>query len=200
MAHFLEMDEVLRLLAEARKHSVKAWLMCALAFVYQMRAHEIVGGSATWKNKKTGEKRRVHYPGLKPANIVGKSLLVKRLKGSNPVDAELLEHENPLLNIRKPLFDLCAQTPGNQRLFPVTARTFQRWIKQFGEAAGLPKQACHPHTMKSSSIDYLREKMPLEELQLVSGHKNLNSLRSYMNPRKSVAAKKAREAFKALAV
>ena len=199
MAHFLEPDEVLRLLAEARKHSVEAWLMCYLAFRYHMRAHEVVGGWCSWKNKKTKEKKRVNYPGLKPANVVGDRLQVNRLKGSNRIDSELEEHENPLLNVRQAMFDLCRKTPENSKLFPVTARTFQRWIKQFGVAAGLPARACHPHTMKSSGIDYLREIMPLEELQLETGHKNLNSLRSYINPKKSVAAKKARAAFRSLA-
>jgi hypothetical protein len=188
------------LLEEAKKHSVEAWLMCYLAFRFHMRAHEVVGGWCSWKNKKTGEKRRVCYPGLTAANVVGNRFQVKRLKGSNPIDGELDEHENPLLNVRQAIFDLCARKFGNQKLFPVTARTFQRWIKAFGVAAGLPARACHPHTMKSSGIDYLREKMSLEELQLESGHKNLNSLKSYMNPKKSVAAKKARSAFAALAV
>ncbi len=190
----------MKLLAEAHKHSVEAWLMCYIAFRYHMRAHEIVGGWCSWKHKKTKEIRRVHYPGMKPGNVVGNRLQVKRLKGSYPLDGELEEHENPLLNVRQAMFDLCAKTPNNQRLFPVTARTFQRWIKQFGVAAGLPARACHPHTMKGSGIDYLRETMPLEELQLETGHKNLNSLRAYMNPKKSVAAKKAREAFRAIAV
>jgi integrase len=200
MPHFLEPEEILRLLQEARKHSVEAWLMCYLAFRFHMRAHEVVGGLCGWKNKKTGEKKRVHYPGLTAANVVGNRFQVKRLKGSNPIDGELDEHENSLLNVRQAMFDLCAKRLGNQKLFPVTARTFQRWIKSFGIAAGLPARACHPHTMKSSGIDYLTDKMSLPELQLESGHKNLNSLRSYINPKKSVSATKARLAFSSLAV
>lgn len=198
MAHFLEVDEVLKLLAEATRHSVAGWLMAALAFIYGLRAHEIVGGSITYKLKKTGKKVTKHYPGLRSSNVVGNVLTIRRLKKSNPVEAELLEHKNPLLNVRQAMIDKCLKTPPNQRLFPVTARTFQRWIKRFGEAAGLPKAACHPHTMKASVIDYLRESMPLEELVLFSGHRNLNSLRSYVNPKKSVAAGKVRVALERL--
>ncbi len=200
MAHFLEVEDVLKLLAEARKHSEAGWLMAALAFLYGLRAHEVVGGAIAWKSKKTGEKHTATFPGLRPSNVIGTTLKIKRLKKSNPVEAELLEHENPLLNVRQAMFDLCLKTPQNQKLFPVTARTFQRWIKQFGEAAGLPAAACHPHTMKASVIDYLRETMPLEELMLFSGHKNLNSLRSYVNPKKSVAAGKVRSAFESISV
>ncbi len=200
MAHFLEVEDVLKILAEARKHSVVAWLMVALAFIYGLRAHEIVGGSITYKQKKTRQKVTKRYPGLRPSNVVGTVLTIKRLKKSNAVEAELLEHQNPLLNVRQAMFDLCLKTRPNQTLFPVTARTFQRWVKQFGEAAGLPKVVCHPHTMKASVIDYLRETMPLEELMLFSGHKNLNSLRSYVNPKKSVAAGKVRSALGAISV
>lgn len=198
MAHFLDPDDVLKLLTEALKHSVEAWLMCYLAYRFHMRAHEVVGGWCSWKNKKTGKKTRVYYPGLTAANVVGDRFQVRRLKGSNPIDSELEEHENPLLNARQAMFELCRKRPGNQRLFPVTARTFQRWIKQFGIAAGLPAGACHPHTMKSSGIDYLSETMPLNQLREESGHKNLNSMAAYLNPRKSVAAQKARAAFASL--
>lgn len=200
MPHFLEIGDVLKLLAEAKKESERGWLMAALAFIYGLRAHEVVGGEIAWKSKKTGEKYSARFPGLKPANVVGATLKIKRLKGSNPVEAELIEHENPLLNVRQAMFDLCARTGSNQRLFPVTARTFQRWMHRWGAAAGLPEIACHPHTMKSSVIDYLRPNLPLEELQVFSGHKNLNSLRSYMNPKKSVVAGKVRAALASIPV
>jgi hypothetical protein len=196
VAHFLEPNEVEKLLVEAEKHSVEAWLMCYLAYRFHMRAHEVVGGSITYKRKKTGVKVTLHYKGLTAANVVGDRLQVNRLKKSNPIDGDLSEHEK----VRQAMFDLCARTPENQRLFPWTARTFQRWIKQFGVAAGLPARACHPHTMKSSGIDYLSDKMPLPELQLESGHKNLNSLRPYLNPKKSASAQKARAAFQSLSV
>lgn len=186
---------MLKILAEAMKHSVEAWLMCYLAFRFHMRAHEVVGGWCSWKNKKTKEKKRVYYPGLTAANVVGNRFKVTRLKGSNPIDGELDEHENPLLNVRQAMLNLCSKRQGNQKLFPVTARTFQRWIKRFGVDAGLPAVACHPHTMKSSGIDYLRDFMDLEALQNESGHKDLNSLKPYLNPKRSASAQKARTAF-----
>jgi len=196
MPDFLELAEVEKLLEKAKEHSIEAWLMCYLAFRFHMRAHEVVGGSQTWKNKKTGKKTRVHYPGLTTANVVGDRFKVNRLKKSNPIDGDLSEHEN----VRQAMFALCARTRENQRLFPRTARTFQRWIKQFGVAAGLPAAACHPHTMKSSGIDYLRDYMDLEALGNESGHKDLNSLKPYLNPKRSASAQKARAAFTALKV
>ena len=195
MGHFLRIEQVELLLAEAKKADERHWLMLLVPFLHALRAHEVVGGSVTWKSKKTGEKKTAHYRGLTPANVVGTVLKLKRLKRSKPVEQELFESKNPLFNERDALIDLCRKTPRNQRLFPVTARTFQRIVHRYGELAGLPKLYCHPHMLKGSGLDYLREKMPLEELQEHSGHQSLDSLREYLNPNKAAAAEKARAAF-----
>jgi integrase len=198
MAHFLEFSDVLKVLAEAKKESELDWLMMWLTVRFALRAHEVVGGRQTWKNKKTGEKVVAHYPGLRASNVIGTKLVLKRLKNSNPVEDEIDEHENPLLNGRKALLELVKKTPPNQRLFPMSARTYQRRMHLYGERAGLPKLFCHPHTLKSSIIDHLRPNLSLEELQIFSGHKSLNSLRTYMNPKKSVVDAKVRRVLGSL--
>ncbi len=180
MPHVLEIGQILKLLAAARKHSERGWLLTAVTFIHALRASEAVG--------------------LTPANVVGGKLIAKRLKHSNPVEDDLLVHENPLLNERQALVDLCLKTPRNLKLFPITARTFQRWIHRFGDEAGLPELYCHPHTLKHSILDYLREKMPLEELQDRSGHKSLDSLRVYLHPKKAVVDGKVRAALGSISV
>ena len=180
MAHVLEIEQILALLTAAKKHSEQAWLLTTVTFIHALRASEAVGLTAD--------------------NVIGEKLVVKRLKNSNPVEDDLLVHANSLLNERDALFDLCLKTPPNQRLFPITRRTFQRWIHRFGEEAGLPELYCHPHTLKHSILDYLREKMPLEELQDRSGHKSLDSLRVYLHPKKTVVDQKIREALGSIAL
>lgn len=180
MPHVLEIVDILKLLEAAKRHSERGWLLTAVTFIHALRASEAVA--------------------LTPANVIGEKLCVKRLKNSNPVEDELLAHENPLLNERQGLIDLCRLTPPNQRLFPISSRTFQRWIHVFGEEAGLPKLYCHPHTLKHSILDYLREKMPLEELQDRSGHKSLDSLRIYLHPKKAVVDEKVRSALSSIAL
>ena len=178
MPHIFEIEQVLKLLAEARKQSQRDWLLICVAFVHALRSSEAVG--------------------LKASNIVGTKLVVKRLKHSNPVEDELWQDENPLLDERQALIDLCRKTRPNQRLFPITSRTFQRWVHRWGARAGLPELYCHPHTLKHSILDYLREKMPLEELQDRSGHKSLDSLRVYMHPKKAVVDQRVSVALKAI--
>jgi integrase len=195
MPHFLQISDIEKLLAAAKRRNEKHWLMILVPFLHALRAHEVVGGTASWKNKITGEKTTQHYRGLMPENIAGIRLVLPRLKNSNPVDEELFESENLLFNERQPLIDLALKTPRNQRLFPVTARTFQRIVHRYGELAGLPDLFCHTHMLKGSGLDYLREKMSLEELQHHSGHKSLDALRVYLNPSKVAADRKARAAF-----
>jgi len=186
MPHSFEMDGVLALLKTAKERNERDWLMILVAFLHALRAHEVVGGSVTWKNKKTNEKKTAHYPGLSASNVIGTKLVLKRLKNSNPVEDELVEHQNPLLNERESLFALCRSTPGKQKLFPITARTFQRKMHLYGELAGLPELYCHPHTLKHSILTHLLQTMDLKEIQDRSGHKSLDSLSFYLHPKKAV--------------
>jgi integrase len=195
VGHFLAITDVEKLLAAAKSRNHLHWLMLLVPFLHALRRLEVVGGSESWKNKKTGEKVTATHPGILAKNIVGTKLVLKRLKGSRPVEEELFESANPLFNERQPLIDLALKTPKNQKLFPVSPRTFQRIVHRYGELAGLPELFCHPHMLKGSGLDYLRGKMALEELQHHSGHRSLDSLREYLNPVKAIAEQKTREAF-----
>jgi integrase len=198
--HVLESDQILRLLKAAKESSERDWLMICVAFLHALRAHEVVGGLAQWKDKKTKEKKRAHYPGLKPSNVIGTKLVVKRLKNSNPVEDELVEHENPLLNERRALLDLCRSLTRNQKLFPISARTFQRRMHLYGKRAGLPELYCHPHTLKHSVLTHLLGTMDLKEIQDRSGHKSLDSLSIYLHPKKAAVEAKVSRALQGLGV
>lgn len=178
MPHHFEIEQILKLLAEARKESERDWLMILVTFVHALRASETVG--------------------LKAENVVGSKLVVKRLKKSRPVEDELLVHRNPLLNERDTVLALCRNTPPKQRLFPISSRTFQRRMHTYGEAAGLPELYCHPHTLKHSVLTYLAQTMDVEQLQDRSGHVELGSLGIYLHPKKAVTEKLVSEAFAAI--
>ena len=178
LPHTLKIEQILQLLHEARKDGEREWLLILVAFLHALRASEAVG--------------------IRPVNIVGGKLVMKRKKGSHPVNDELLEHANPLLNERDALVELALKTPANSKLFPISTRTFQRWIHRYGERAGLPELFCHPHTLKHSILDYLRQNMSLVELQDRSGHKSLDSLRVYLHPEKDVTDRLVADALHAI--
>jgi len=175
LPHTFEIEEVLRLLAAAKQESEADWLLILITFVHALRSSEAVG--------------------LRPSNVTANKLVLERKKHSNPVNDELHADKNPLLNERQALLDLCLKTPGNQRLFPISTRTFQRRMHLYGERAGLAELFSHPHTLKHSILTYLRETMDLDELQDRSGHKSLDSLRVYLSPKKTVTDRQVREAL-----
>ena len=178
MPHHFEIEQILKLLGEARKESERDWLLLCVTFVHALRASEAVA--------------------LTASNVVGTKLVAKRLKKSRPVEDELLAHKNPLLNERRALLDLCRNTRPNQRLFPMSSRTFQRRMHTYGEAAGLPELYCHPHTLKHSVLTYLAQTMDVEQLQDRSGHVELGSLGIYLHPKKAVTERLVSEAFAAI--
>jgi integrase len=183
--HVFEFEQVMRLFRAMKEESETDWLMAVVAFNHCLRPREVVGGECVRTDRKTGKITRWQHPGITTQSIVGIRISLKRTKGSEPVDDELLESVNPLLNERQAVLELCLKTPRNQKLFPMTVRTFQRRMNYYGKLAGLPEKWAHPHTLKHSIIDHLRlSGMRLEELQDRSGHKSLDSLRVYMHPKK----------------
>lgn len=160
MPHQFSIEQVLRLLKAAKEQDESHWLAMAVAFNHALRASEVVS--------------------IRPVNIADGKLVMNRRKGSDLVDDELIEHANPLISERKPLLNLLERTRFNSKLFPVTTRTFQRWVHAAGEAAGLPELLSHPHTLKHSILFFLRRNgMSTDQLQPRSGHKDLNSLDVY---------------------
>ena len=174
MAHILEFEQILALLEAAMNEDPDDWLLLATTFIHALRASEAVA--------------------ITRDNVKGTRLVLKRCKGSRPVDDELLESKIAVLNERAPMIALAGETPGKQRLFPISTRTFQRRVHHYGAKAGLPEMWCHPHTLKHSILDHLRlTGMDLVELQDRSGHLSLDSLRVYLHPKKVVTDRMVNE-------
>jgi integrase len=162
--------QILQLLDVAREKNEADWLLLAVTFRYALRAHEAVG--------------------LRGDNVVGEHLVVRRGKRSKPVREPLWKHENPLLDVRQPMIDLALKKGKNQKLFPISTRTFQRRVHTYGALAGLPELLSHPHTLKHSLLTHLDANgMSTREIMDISGHKSLRSLEQYLhaNPATSQA-------------
>lgn len=160
MAHRLTIEQILRLLAAAKQMGHLQWLSMAVAFNHGLRASEVVA--------------------ITPSCVADGKLVMARCKGSNEVCDDLVEHANPLIDEREAVIDLASKRHSNQKLFPITTRTFQRWVHAAGERAGLPKLLCHPHTLKHSVLQFLRRNgLDVDQLQPRSGHKSVDSLDVY---------------------
>ena len=160
MPHQLSIQEILRLLQAAKEQDELHWLAMVVAFNHALRASELVA--------------------IKPSYLKDGKLVMRRRKKSNEVLDDLVEHPNPLINEKKPLLEFAEKIKFNQPLFPITTRTFQRWVHAAGELAELPELLCHPHTLKHSILFFLRRNgMAIDQLQPFSGHKEVSSLNVY---------------------
>lgn len=152
----LSKAELLALLAAARAHSERDFLMILMSYAHGLRASEVVA--------------------IAKDDIKEGHLLVRRLKGSNATNQSLHKDANPLLNEREALLDFTRNIHGNQKLFPLTRRQFGRIVARHAEAAGLPENKRHPHMLKHTMGAEIYEKS--KDLRLVRmrlGHKRESS-------------------------
>ncbi len=148
--------ELLSLLAAARAHSERDFLMILVAYCHGLRASEVV--SIVRDDIKDGR------------------LEVRRLKGSEHTEQSLHQDQNPLLNERQALFDFASNFEGNQKLFPLTRRQFGRIVSRHAITVGLPEHKRHPHMLKHTMGAEIYEKT--KDLRLVRmrlGHKRESS-------------------------
>jgi len=160
MPHRLTIEQILRLLKAAKEQGELHWLAMAVGFNHGLRAGEVIA--------------------IRPSCVADGKLVMKRQKGSDDVNDDLVVHGNPLISERDAVLELALKTRFNQRLFPITTRTFQRWVHSAGRSAGLPELLCHPHVLKHSVLRFLRRNgLDTDQLRSRSGHKSVDSLNIY---------------------
>lgn len=156
----LNREQLLSLLATARAHSYRDFVMILVAFCHGLRASEVVA--------------------LTPDNFSGGYLTVKRLKGSNKTTQSLVEHADPLLNEKKAVLEFLLIPRKFKRLFPITRNRFWQIIQRYGELAGIPKHLRHPHVLKHSIAMQTIEKAGIENVRQHLGHKVISSTGEYL--------------------
>jgi len=166
------------LLAAARKHSERDWLMILVAFSHGLRATEVCGG---WVEKTVNKKKtRRFHPGVRPEDIRDGFLTVERLKGSLRTTQALVSDPDPLLSEREPLIDLALKTPRNQRLFKASRITFWRAVQRHAKTAKIPAHLAHPHVLKHSIAMQTIEEAGIENVRQYLGHKSISSTGAYL--------------------
>lgn len=149
--------------------------MILVAFAHGLRASEVVG--------------------LRRKDIQDGFLTVQRLKGSLKTTQALLEHKNPLLNERQALLDYAANFHANQRLFAVCRSQFWRIVQKHGQAAGIPKHLCHPHTAKHTIAMQTIHTAGIENVRQHLGHKSMSSTGEYLKVGDADAGRAIRKAL-----
>jgi type 1 fimbriae regulatory protein FimB len=169
---FLEPSEVLSVLRTAKAKGSREWAMILLAYKHGLRASEVCNLRLDDLDMKNG------------------SVVVERLKGSLRTTQALTEHRGePLLNELKALREWLRQRidDGSDYLFTsqkggrLDRTQFFRLFKATANAAGVPAEKQHPHTLKHSIASHLvsaNVNLALVKQQL--GHKSINSTLRYV--------------------
>lgn len=156
----LSKPQLFALLGAAKAYRERDWLMIVIAFNHGLRASEVVG--------------------LTRDSITDGFLTVQRLKGSLKTTQELIEHPDPLLNERQPLFDYTAHMHADERLFKIGRQQFFNIVRKHGKRAGIPEHLCHPHILKHSIAMQTIAKAGIENVRQHLGHKSIASTGEYL--------------------
>ena len=176
----LTWDELRAVLKAAKDVRERDWLMILVGFWHGLRASEVVH--------------------LTRDNFADGYITVQRLKGSKKTTHPLVEHADPVLNEAKPLFEYALNTPGNQRLFPVTRQHFWRLFQRYAEGAGIPEHQRHPHCLKHTIAKQMIDGAGIANTRQYIGHESMSSTGEYLEVSDDEAARAMRAAVGAPAV
>lgn len=162
-AGFFTMDQMLAVLAEARRHSERDFLMLLVAYQHACRASEVCK--------------------LRTTDVSAGYLCIERLKGSRTTTQLLVSDDNPLLDEKTALEAWVKTVPVGEKLFPITREHFWYCFKRHARNAGLPAHLTRLHNAKHSIAHHLLDAgVTLPELQKFTGHVSLGSLGRYLEP------------------
>jgi integrase len=156
----LTRDEILELLAEAKRHSNRDWLMILVSFMHGLRASEITR--------------------LTPRHLAGGFLTIQRLKGSLKTTHPLVTDENELVNERAAIEEFKFGMHLGERLFPICRQTFWRAIQRYAKAVDLPPHKRNTKMLKHSIAMQTIRLAGIENVRAYLGHKSLASTGAYL--------------------
>ncbi len=155
----LEMNEMLAVLAEARKTSIRNWAVCLFAFRFALRASELST--------------------LKLSDVEGVYCDVQRLKGSDHTRQQIVSDPNPLLDVKACLAAWLREREDTGSMFLFTSRlgsgmTRRALYNIFEDAAfhaGIEAGRRNIHISKHSLAVNLRKRgVPVDIVQKALGH------------------------------
>jgi integrase len=157
----LSWEQLKRLLAVAKDHSPRNWMLLLIIFWHGLRVSEALA--------------------LTPRNLRDGHLRIQRLKGSLRTDQPLISHKNPLLDEKAAILAYVAALRPDEKLFDISRQNVDLIMKQYCGDAGIRGALAHAHVLKHSlAMAMLGEGVPLPMLQKRLGHKSLASTGMYL--------------------
>jgi integrase len=156
---YLELNEMLNVLAQAKKTSNRNWAICLFAFRFGLRSQELST--------------------LRLSDVEGNYCDVQRLKGSEHTRQQITSDSNPLLDAKAALAACLSEREDTGSIFLFTSRlgsgmTRRAIYNVFEDAAfraGIDAQRRNIHICKHSLAVNLRKRgVPVDVVQKALGH------------------------------
>jgi integrase len=156
----LTKEQLLAVLAEAKKESTRDWLAILLGYTHGLRIAEVCA--------------------LTPQNFANGYITVRRLKGSLKTTQPLVTHTNELLNERPAIETWLKQFTTRQRIFGIQRSMLGKLFERYARLAGVPKHHRHFHVLKHSIAMHAIREAGIEGVRQYLGHKSISSTGVYL--------------------
>jgi integrase len=156
----LTREQLLAVLAEARRESERDWLMILVGYWHGLRIAEVCA--------------------LTPQNFNSGYLTVRRLKGSLKTVQPLVMHSDPLLDERAAIEAWTSKFSVRQRIFGIGRSMLGKLFERYCRQAGIPRHHRHFHVLKHSIAMHSIKDAGIESVRQYLGHKSISSTGQYL--------------------
>lgn len=159
-AKSLSKPQLLMLLAAAKAHRERDWLLLLVCFWHGLKASELVA--------------------FEKDAIVDGSLMIRRADGSNRTMHMLVEHPEPLLDEKDALVEFAERSDFGVPVFNVCRRRVDQLMKRYCAEVGIPGYLAHAHTLRYTVARLSIESGGVEHARRWLGYRSKSSVYEYL--------------------
>jgi integrase len=148
------------LLAAAKAHRERDWLLILVCFWHGLRASELVS--------------------FQKDAIANGYLTIQRPDGSDRLRHMLVEHPEPLLDEKAALVEFAQHAEPGMPVFSVCRRRVDQLMKYYCSLVGIPAELAHAHTLRHTVARLSIESAGVEHARRWLGHKSMGSIYEYL--------------------
>lgn len=158
----LSKPQLLMLLAAAKAHRERDWLLLLVCFWHGLKVSELVSfqRDAIWDGY----------------------LTLCREDGSNRIRHMLVEHPEALLNEKNALIEFAEHADAGEPVFKICRRRIDQLMKRYCAEVGIPAALAHAQTLRHTVARFSIESGGIEHARRWLGHASRTSIYEYLKP------------------
>jgi integrase len=156
----LSKPQLLMLLAAAKAHRERDWLLILVCFWHGLRVSELVS--------------------FQKDAVASGYLTIRRPDGSDRLRHMLVEHPEPLLDEKDALVEFAERSDAGAPIFNVCRRRVDQLMKHYCDLVGIPAELAHSYTLRHTVARLSIESAGVEHARRWLGHKSMGSIYEYL--------------------